>query len=249
MTEKDPESFTGRVAIVVGAARGIGAEIAALLSARGATVARADILPAHEWRDDLAERHTRHTVDIRSADSCRKLVAEVLEAHGRLDHVVNSAAIMRRSPAASMAENDFGDVLDANVTGSFRICQAGYEALRGSRGSIVLLSSTNGHIAVRNKVGYASSKAAIIHMARLLALEWAADGIRVNTVAPTLTATEMTKDLRDDPVQLAEKMASIPLGRMAEPRDVANAAAFLLSPSAAMITGQTLFVDGGATLQ
>lgn len=249
MTEQDPESFGGHVAIVVGAARGIGAEIAAVLAKRGAIVAQADILPAHEWRGDLAEPHTRHPVDIRSADSCRELVAEVLGAHGRLDHLVNSAAIMRRSPAAIMADRDFGDVLDANLTGSFRICQAAYDALRGSRGSIVLLSSTNGLIAVRNKVGYASSKAAIIHMARLLALEWAGDGIRVNTVAPTLTATEMTKDLRDDPAQLAEKMASIPLGRMAEPSDVANAAAFLLSPSAAMITGQTLFVDGGATLQ
>jgi NAD(P)-dependent dehydrogenase (short-subunit alcohol dehydrogenase family) len=161
MTEQDPESFGGRVAVVAGAARGIGAEIAAALARRGATVAQADILPAHEWRGDLAGPHTRHTVDIRSADSCRELVAEVLAAHGRLDHLVNSAAIMRRAPAATMADRDFGDVLDANVTGSFRICQAAYDALRGSRGSIVLLSSTNGHIAVRDKVGYASSKAAV----------------------------------------------------------------------------------------
>jgi NAD(P)-dependent dehydrogenase (short-subunit alcohol dehydrogenase family) len=245
----DPNRFEGRVALVTGAARGIGARIAATLAERGAAVAQADIIPLDKWDSPLREgAHTRHQVDVRSAQSCKAFVAEVLERHGRLDHLVNNAGVVRRGPAATMTEEDFTTTVDINLTGTFRMCQAAYPGLRDTAGSVVNIGSTNGHIAVLNTLGYCVSKAGVMHMARVLAFEWAPDRIRVNAVGPTIVPTDMTSDLRADPAYMADKMATIPLGRMAQPQDVANAVAYLLSPAAAMTTGQTIFVDGGVTI-
>lgn len=245
----DPNRFDGRVALVTGAARGIGACTAATLAERGAVVAQADILPVEAWESALPdEPHSRHQVDVRSASSCAALVADVLARHGRINHLVNNAGIVRRGPAATMSEQDFTEVLDLNLTGTFRMCQAAYPALRATSGSIVNLGSTNGHIAVLNTIGYCVSKAGVMHMARVLALEWASDGIRVNAVGPTIVPTAMTADVRADDDYMTDKMASIPLGRVAQPEDVANTVAYLLSPAAAMTTGQTIFVDGGVTI-
>lgn len=244
----DPHSFAGRVALVTGGARGIGAVIAETLAARGAVVALADVLPETEWTVSLGSPHTRHRLDVRSTASCQAVVEEVLAAHGRLDHLVNGAGIVRRAPAVEMTDEDFTTVLDVNLTGTFRMCRAAYAPLAASRGSIVNIGSTNGHIAVPNSVGYCVSKAGVMHLARVLALEWAAVGIRVNAVGPTIVPTDMTADVRQDPQYMADKLASIPLGRMAEATDVAEAVAYLLSPAAGMITGQTIFVDGGVTI-
>ncbi len=246
---QDPNRFDGRVALVTGAARGIGAVIAATLAERGATVAQADVLPLDRWESGLdGGAHSRHLVDVRSEESCRALVAEVLDTHGQLDHLVNNAGIVRRGSAAETSPEEFTTVLDVNLTGTFRMAQAAYPALRSTAGSVVNIGSTNGHIAVLNTVAYCVSKAGVMHLARVLALEWAPDGIRVNAVGPTIVPTDMTADVRSDPAYMADKMASIPLGRMAESQDVADTVTYLLSPAAGMVTGQTVFVDGGVTI-
>ncbi|MFJ6567717.1 SDR family NAD(P)-dependent oxidoreductase [Streptomyces sp. NPDC091292] len=247
----DPVHFDGRVALVTGAARGIGAAIAVRLAELGATVAVADIVPEDRWDDALPTGgpHTRHRLDVRSAESCARAVEEVLAAHGRLDHLVNNAGIVGRGPAATLDEEDFTRVIDTNLTGTFRMSRAAYPALRAAGGaSIVNIGSTNGRIAVLDSLGYCVSKAGVMHMARVLALEWAPDGIRVNAVGPTIVPTGMTEDVRADEAYMADKMASIPLGRMASAREVALTVAHLLSPAAAMTTGHTVFVDGGVLI-
>jgi NAD(P)-dependent dehydrogenase (short-subunit alcohol dehydrogenase family) len=247
VTRQRPSDFTGRVALVTGAARGIGATIARTLADQGATVASAD-LPGVTWADDLGGRHTRHELDVRSALSCTRLVEEVVAAHGRLDHLVNNAGIVARGPASTMSDDDFTRVLNVNLTGTFRMAQAAYRALREGGGSMVNLGSTNGHVAVLNTVAYCVSKAGVMHLTKVLALEWAPEAIRVNAVGPTIVPTAMTTDVRSDADYMRDKLASIPLGRMAEPQDVADTVAYLLSPAASMVTGQTIFVDGGVTI-
>ena len=244
----DRNSFDGRVALVTGAARGIGEVICKTLAERGATVAMADRMPFDQWSNDLTGPHTRHFVDVTDTSSCTALIAEVTKAHGKLDHLVNNAGIVKRGPAATMSEDDFETVINVNLTGTFRMSQAAYPALKETAGTVVNIGSTNGHIAVLNTLGYCVSKAGVMHMARVLALEWAPDGIRVNAVGPTIVPTDMTDELRKNPDYMKDKMATIPLGRMAEPQDVADTIAYLLSPASAMITGQTIFVDGGVTI-
>ncbi|MFD3482905.1 SDR family NAD(P)-dependent oxidoreductase [Streptomyces sp. NPDC058665] len=247
----DPVRLDGHVALVTGAARGIGAAVARRLASLGCRVARADLAAPADWEPagPDGDGHTRHRVDVRSTASCEELLAEVLAAHGRLDHLVNNAGIVRRGPAADMTDDDFTTVVDVNLSGTFRVTRAAHPALKAAgSASVVNIGSTNGRIAVRDSLGYCVSKAAVMHMARVLALEWAPDGIRVNAVAPTIVSTDMTADVRGDADYLRDKLASIPLGRMAGRDDVANAVAHLLSPAAAMTTGHTLFVDGGATI-
>jgi NAD(P)-dependent dehydrogenase (short-subunit alcohol dehydrogenase family) len=240
--------FSGKVAIVTGAARGIGATIAQQLTARGAIVASADVLPVAEWTNDLKAPHTRHFLDVRSKQSCTDLVAEVVATHGHLDHLVNNAGIVRRAKASEMSEKDFTDVIDINLTGTFFMSQAVYPELKKVKGTIVNIGSTSGHSAVLNTVSYSASKAAVMFMAKSLAFEWASDGIRVNAVGPTIVPSNMTAPLLTDDEFMKDKMSTIPLGRMADQLDVAQSVLFLLGPDSGMVTGQTIFVDGGVTI-
>lgn len=250
----DPHRFDGRTALVTGAARGIGARVAQLLADRGCAVACADSADPADWdlpagRLPAGQAHTAHRVDVARTSDCARLVDEVRAAHGRLDHLVHCAGIVRRGPAATTEDADFTDVLDVNLTGTFKVTRAAYPALAAAPdASVVTLGSTNGSIAVTGSVGYCVSKAAVMHLSRVLALEWAADGIRVNSVAPTIVPTAMTGDVRADPTYMAAKLASIPLGRPVSETEVAEAVVFLLAPASAMTTGQVLFVDGGATI-
>jgi NAD(P)-dependent dehydrogenase (short-subunit alcohol dehydrogenase family) len=237
-----------KVAIITGGARGIGLCIAKELADRGAVIASADIIPFEEWKNYLNKPHTSYFVDITSNDSCISLVESVLRDHGKIDLLVNNAGIVKRSPAYLMSESDFTTVVDVNLNGTFRMCRAAYPALKQSSGSIVNLGSTSGQTAVKNTVGYSVSKAAVMFMSKVLAYEWAADGIRVNAVGPTIVPSDMTASLFIDEQYISEKLASIPLGRVASQEDVAKTVAFLLSNDAKMITGQIVFIDGGVTI-
>lgn len=245
MVEDKFEESIQRVALITGAGRGIGAETARYLSEKGIRVVCTDLTMEALPEGLRGSGHTFCEVDVRSEESCCRAVEHVLDSHGRIDYLVNNAGIVRRGPASTMSVQDFSDVIDTNLIGAFRMSQQAYHALKISRGSIVNVGSTNGSIAVKNSVGYCVSKAGVMHLGKVLALEWAVDGIRVNSVGPTIVETDMTADLRLDPVFMAEKLSTIPLGRMATRTDVAQAIYFLLSSDSKMVTGQTIFVDGG----
>lgn len=227
-----------RTALVTGGAGGIGSAIRADLTVHGYTVVAADVPGAGA---DVE-------LDLRSGESCRAAVAAVRDRFGRLDLLVNNAGINARGRTEDMPEEVWQQVVDVNLNGTFRMCQAAYPVLAERGGAIVNLASTGGLVAIAGSAMYGVTKAAIIQLTKILALEWADAGIRVNAVAPTIVATSMTQDVLDNTEYMTAKLASIPLGRVVTTQEVADAVRWLASAEAAMVTGQTVAVDGGVSI-
>ncbi|MBO0785712.1 MAG: SDR family oxidoreductase [Actinobacteria bacterium] len=251
-----PWRLDGSVALVTGAARGIGAAIARQLAGLGASLALADLEgmdpaeQASQLRSLGAARVSVHRLDVRDTSSCTALVADVARQFGGLDILINNAGVNARHDFAAASEEEWHEVLDVNLGGTIRMCRAAVRLLRAAPApAVVNLGSTAGAVAVAGSAAYGVSKAAIMHLTKILALEWAPAGIRVNAVAPSIVPTAMTEDVRQSNEYMTAKLATIPLGRMVTREEVAQAVAYLCSPAAAMTTGQTLFVDGGVTVQ
>jgi NAD(P)-dependent dehydrogenase (short-subunit alcohol dehydrogenase family) len=244
---------TGRVALVTGAARGIGRACALALARAGADVALG--FRDREAGGDVAQairalgrRALPLQMDVTRRDQIASAVAEAHRAFGRIDILVNNAGIGPPRPAESVTEEDFDATLAVNLRGTFFVSQAVGRLMIGAGGGrIVNLSSQAGFVALPTESVYCMTKAAIAHLTKCLAVEWAAHGINVNAVAPTFIRTPGTVKWLADETFRQELLARIPLGRVGEPADVAAAVVFLASPAASMITGATLMIDGGWT--
>ena len=244
----------GKLALVVGGSRGIGEAVALELARRGADIAvsaretsRLDATVAAVEAE--GRRVTRHVADARDVATLQGLVDEVLVQHDRLDVVVYNAGTNVQKAALDVTEDDWDLVVDTNLKGAFFCLQAAGRAMieRGIRGRIINIASTFAIVGFHHRGPYAASKSGLVGLTRVLALEWATLGITVNAIAPTAINTQMNAALFADEDWRRDVLRRIPVGRFAEPRDVAAAAAFLASPAAEMVTGHTLMVDGGWT--
>jgi NAD(P)-dependent dehydrogenase (short-subunit alcohol dehydrogenase family) len=243
-----------QVALVTGAARGLGRSIALALAAAGADLAlglrdaAADAGVVAEV-EKLGRRALPLQMDVSRMDQIGPAVDAVVERFGRLDILVNNAGVAPENPAEDVREEDFDQTLAVNLKGTFFTSQAaGRVMIRQGYGRIVNVGSQAGVIALPGESVYCMTKAAIAHLTKCLAVEWGRHGITVNAVAPTFIRTPGTEPALADPAFHAEVVERIAaLHRIGEPVEVAGVVVFLASPAASLITGETVLIDGGWT--
>jgi NAD(P)-dependent dehydrogenase (short-subunit alcohol dehydrogenase family) len=230
--------FEGKIALVTGGTQGIGGAIARQLAGMGATVIAAGLPPFTNAQFEGADI-TLAELDVASADSVNALIAGFTQ----LDIVVNCAGIIQRG--AEHEVEVFERVISVNLTGTMRVCSAALPLLRASKGCIVNLASMLSFFGGGLVPAYSASKGGIAQLTKSLAIAYAADGIRVNAVAPGWIATSLTQALQDDASRSAPILQRTPLGRWGQPEDIGHVAAFLCTPAASFMTGAVVPVDGG----
>lgn len=247
----DAFRLTGRCAVVTGGGDGIGRATAELLASAGATVAvlDRDAVKASEVADAISATGgtaRAYAADVTDEAGLEAAFAAVTADLGPSDILVNNAGIAVRASAATLSVDDWNRVVAVNLTGMFLAARIAARSMVGRGGAIVNTASIMGLSGgLYPNVAYQTTKGGVVNMTRALALEWAPQQIRVNAVAPTFVRTSLTVGLLAKPDVLETILAATPLGRLAEPVEIANAILFLASPAAAMITGTILPVDGG----
>jgi NAD(P)-dependent dehydrogenase (short-subunit alcohol dehydrogenase family) len=234
----------GKVAVVTGASRGIGAAIAHRFLADGAQVVNAsDIEPTHDRPDIAYER-----VDVTIAQDVQRLIEATLQRHGRLDVLVNNAGVEIEASVEHTSPEDWDRVMAVNVRGVFLCSKYAIDALRTTRGVIINMASINAFWAEPQLAVYSASKAAVLQLTRCMALDHAGDGIRCSAICPGYVRTEMLEhffDHQPDPAAARSLLASKhPLGRICEPEEIAALATWLASDEAAFASGQPFVLDG-----
>jgi NAD(P)-dependent dehydrogenase (short-subunit alcohol dehydrogenase family) len=246
-----PGLLHGSLILVTGAGQGNGRAIALGVARSGARVIATDIRletaesTAHEIRSSGGEANA-FELDVTDAEACTAIADRVGREIGAVSVVVNNAGIIIREDINSpRAHQNWRRVLDVNVNGTFNIVHAWLPALRQTRGSIINVASIASFVGVANTLGYSPSKGAVKLFTQALARDLAADGIRVNAIAPGVIETPMTESTREDPNRLAGFMNRTPLGRVGQPEELVGPVVFLASPMSSYVNGVILPVDGG----
>jgi NAD(P)-dependent dehydrogenase (short-subunit alcohol dehydrogenase family) len=243
-----------KLALITGASYGIGQACAVGLARDGYDVAVTD-LRADTLAETVAKieaeggRGLAVALDVRSQASIEQAMALVLDTYGRVDMLLNNAGVPLRRSALDMTRAEWDGVLGVNITGAFFMSQqVGRHLVNAGRpGCIISIASTFGVVGIAERAAYGISKAAVAHMTRMLAIEWAEHGIRVNAVAPGAIETPSRAPGLADPVRRKLALGRIPLGRFGTAEEIAAAVCYLASPGADFVTGHTLLVDGGTT--
>jgi NAD(P)-dependent dehydrogenase (short-subunit alcohol dehydrogenase family) len=240
----------GRSIVVAGAARGLGRVVVRALAARGARLTLADI--SREGLEilgaELGAGVATCVTDITEETANTALMGAALERFGAVDGVINTAGLLRIGAALDLDVEQFEQTLNLNVTGALLLSRAAARAMAGKGGRIIHFASVSSVVANNSYAAYATSKAALSQLVRVLAREWAPICISVNAIGPAMTETGMTAGYLSDPEFRAQSLSAIPMGRFGTPEDLIGMVVLLLAPAGAFITGQTIFIDGGRTL-
>jgi NAD(P)-dependent dehydrogenase (short-subunit alcohol dehydrogenase family) len=245
----------GKIAVVTGASMGIGYGLAKALANAGATV----VATARHMKElqSLVDEITGEggealaiSLDVTDVKDIEEVMKEVQHKFGSIHILVNNAGLGANQPAVQVTEEDWDLMMDVNLKGLFFCCQAaGRIMLQQGFGKIVNISSQASVVGIKEHAVYCASKGGVNQLTRVLALEWSSKGVNVNAVAPTFTYTPGTAERLDDPSYLKGVVDRIPIGRVAEIKDVAGAVIYLASPAGDMVTGTVLLIDGGWTAQ
>lgn len=243
--------LSGRTAVVVGGTSGIGRALAHGLAEAGADVVassrRIEQVEATAAEiEALGRRTIRRTSDVSDRESLKELLTECTAAFGKVDILVNSAGITKRSPTIDLGEDDWNAILETNLTGTLRACQVfGRHMVGNGYGRIINIASLSTFVSLFEVAAYSASKAAVASLTKSLAIEWAKHGVNVNAIAPGVFRTALNQKLLDETPRGQEFLTRTPMGRFGNVEELAGAAVFLASEAASFVTGEVLVVDGG----
>ena len=246
--------LTGRVAMVTGSTRGLGENSAMALAKAGADVAvcgrnTEDLKRVSNAIKALGRDSAGFVLDVTSKKSVHEGVDRILQRFGKIDILMNNAGLNHREPAIDYPEDAWDLVISTNLKGYFLVAQAvAPHMLERGYGKIINMSSILGKIALPNQLAYASAKGGVVQMTKVMALEWAKQGIRVNAIGPTYFETEMVTPIRNDPERFNFINERTPMGRWGYLPEMEGLVIFLAAPASDFITGQTIYIDGGWTI-
>ena len=249
-------SLEGKVALITGSSKGLGEAMARALAEAGASVVINSRQSADAGRvaDEIGKATGRQTIgiaaDVTVRSDVERLIGDTVKRMGKLDILINNAGMNIRKPMQEYNDEEWHKVIETNLTGPFLCCRAAApHFLKQRSGRVINLGSILSFVALGNRSAYSASKGAIVQFTRALALEWAPYNVTVNAICPGPFETDLNKPMLENPQQKKFFIERVPLGRWAQPKELAGAVIFLASEASSFITGTTLLVDGGWTAQ